>query len=358
MFAATLSFFVLLANIALADGLDQTTNGHCSNAATADGQCSNVPTVFTEVNVIDLLNNVFGEQETWIPDSDVFGDSPLDYFTNEVLDAGFDKGDPRAYLKVTEDVVGFDMFDKFAKKAYFTMNPENIPDAAAFEEWCMKNKETVVGPGSVTFGQRFLCMQEPKPQADVVYWVASSGLAKGEQRNQTIIGVLWYESTYIKDLAKHPECGNPRSGQKQNIVTYSLLMGGRLGIYAGNEDGSKTVVSATDANGNVYFLWGQRSSNADIVANMEAMGWTADLTHELKQDVRTSCIDSALVPGNQDGNDGVICKQLQFNDKDSNSFMLMAVGSQQVGHPLFPSLEIQVPRVGCQPYPNLTSTSA
>lgn len=257
----------------------------------------------TEEEVYDLLNNVFRD-EPWIQKNDVWKHDPLEYFDKAYLEANTELD----FEYSSPDSLVFDLVDRLTQKGYRT---EGFPSIPSFLLWLNTMQQQ-----NPQFAQRYHVLPSPSV-THPFYWLASTGLQAGNWREASIGGVTWREVAMFSFIGTYPSCLNPSQPDPANpFLAFSEIIGARKGIV---EAGS-TVTVVTDPFGNKYYQMGRRSPNNLI----PFPGWSIGNT-TLTEDYETGCLYSKHVPKNNKGEDGIVCKQLQFIDMLGNVYFLVDV---------------------------------
>jgi hypothetical protein len=326
---------------------------------------------WTEGELVNFINtDLF--LEPFIPYSDFFENSPLDKYTAKKLTKMIEKGVDVAYSAGASPSAGISrVFDMTVRNpfnglttAYRITSDEikaqtglDINTDAEMSAYLNANWQ-IPAPLWEFLGSPALLMD--------VYWLSSPGLPAGEWRSLPA-GALQLREVLrtARQIPAATSCiANP---QTDPLMIFVEVLGNRfIEFKEGNE-----VYTLTDPLGNVYYLGGLRSGpsvqplvffvnyfnafNGNDPSNM----WTfSGVAETVTEDFTVNCLHSSFVPENNNGNEPIVCKQLQVFVGGRNTFVLAKMAKDAGGNPVgLPPLFVTTPNAGCSAYDIMGSSA-
>lgn len=281
--------------------------------------------ILSESDMMSLMMNEFWF-EPWVPDKNAFKHDPMEYFTEENLRTipGVDE-----YTDTSGGPLVVDMVDRFLKRGYISTEFSSL---LAFQQWVVMNSNA-----DPTFRVRYAFLPKPTVSYGSFFWGGSAGLEAGSWRTISLgnaaLGlpvVEWKETIMVFNLVTFPGCVETPldSATSTSQSPIFVMVAGQRKIFY--ESGS-TITEAVDPLGNHYFLYATRgpgpnptvpTPNGPMEINTLPPGWTLNRNRVLPNDYTSQCLHSKSIPKNKNGDEGVVCKEVQFTDLSGSVFRL------------------------------------
>jgi hypothetical protein len=157
--------------------------------------------------------------------------------------------------------------------------------------------------------------------------LSSPVLKFGQYRTETIGGVIWTEVSSVERVLTFPLCEQntlykiPPQLPTKRVFTFLYLVRSLKVFF--NEGNPTTQV--IDSEGNTWYMGARRGPNPS--QELLPPGFTiSDIV--IPEDVDVTCFASKKVPRNKDGDDNIVCKQLQMVDFAGNTYLPAKIASK------------------------------